>query len=155
MERFRTSITSSMFGSIPFKYGKVSNKSSIDNEAQTHPGPCRVTLWSRMCDIMLKLRWASTFFLLLVILAAQVQILHRQPTTMPVGGEINGIVPSCTPAPDSIRTLRLTQPSPHIAKEVPQRHTLQLRPQDRLVHGDHRSQLARPRTTRRRHARSA
>lgn len=87
----------SMFGSLPFRYGKVSNESSADDESQTHPGPGRVTFWSRMCGVALKLRWPSTFFLLLVILAAQVQILHRQPTTMPVGGEINGIVPNCTP----------------------------------------------------------
>ncbi|KAJ4370254.1 hypothetical protein N0V86_008991 [Didymella sp. IMI 355093] len=78
---------------MSFRYGKVSNESSTDDESQTHPGPGRVTFWSRICDTTLKLRWPCTFFLLLVILAVQVQILHRQPIAMPVGGEMNGIVP--------------------------------------------------------------
>ncbi|KAL1655456.1 hypothetical protein SLS61_001920 [Didymella pomorum] len=83
----------SMFGSMPFKYGKVSDESSTDDESQTYPGPGRVTSWIRLCNFAFKLRWPSTLFLLFVILAAQVQILHRQPAAMPVGGEINGIVP--------------------------------------------------------------
>jgi hypothetical protein len=85
-----------MFGSMPFRYGKVSNESSTDDESQTHPGPGRVTFWSRICDTTRKLRWPCTFFLLLVSLAVQVQILHRQPIAMPVGSEMNGIVPHCT-----------------------------------------------------------
>lgn len=136
-----------MFGGMPFKYGKVSNESSIDDESQTHPGSGRVTFWSRVCNFALKLRWPSTLFLLLVILAAQVQVLHRQPAVMPVGGEINGIVPHCTPPQESFCELKLTQHSRHIPKEVPKRHALQLRPQDARLNGHHESQLARPRPT--------
>ena len=85
-----------MFDSMSFRYGKVNNESSTDDESQTHSGPSGTSLWTRVCDVTLKLRWPSTFFLLLVILAAQVQILHRQPAFLPVGGEINGLVPTCT-----------------------------------------------------------
>lgn len=85
-----------MFGSTRFQYGKVSNESSTDDESQANPGPGRITFWTRVCDIALKLRWPSTFALLLVILAAQVQMLHRQPISIPIGGEINGLVPICT-----------------------------------------------------------
>jgi hypothetical protein len=145
----------SMFGSTPFKYGKVSDESSTDDESQTYPGPGRVTSWIRLCNFAFKLRWPSTLFLLFVILAAQVQILHRQPAAMPVGGEINGIVPHCTPPQNLIREPKLIQDSRHIPKEVPQRHALQLRPQNTRLNGHHKSQLARPRPTRRRHARPA
>jgi hypothetical protein len=144
-----------MFGSMPFKYGKVSDESSADDVLQTYPGPGRITLWSRMCDIALKLRWPSTFFLLLVILAAQVQILHRQPPTILVGGEINGIVPNCKFGLRIKSARVLTRCSWHIPKEIPQRHALQLRPQNTRLNGHHKSQLARPRPTRRRHARPA
>ncbi|KAF1924090.1 uncharacterized protein M421DRAFT_95647 [Didymella exigua CBS 183.55] len=79
---------------MAFRYGKVGNESSTDDESQIRPGPSHVTFWSRVYCIALKLRWPSTSLLLLVILAAQVQILHRQPTSLPVGGEINGLVPN-------------------------------------------------------------
>lgn len=78
---------------MPFTYGKVGSESSTDEEQ--HPGPDRNTLWSRSCKITSKLRWPTTFFFLIIILAAQIQILHRQPSSHPIGGEINGLVPTC------------------------------------------------------------
>lgn len=83
-----------MFGGMPFNYGKVSSEGS-DDEAQTHPGPGRVTFWTRVCGIGRHLRWPATFLLLLTILAAEVQVLHRQPASLKIGDEINGIVPTC------------------------------------------------------------
>jgi len=78
---------------MPFTYGKVSSESSTDEEQ--HPGTGRITFWSRFCNATSKLRWPTTFFLLLIIFAAQVQILHRQPPSHPIGSEINGLVPTC------------------------------------------------------------
>jgi hypothetical protein len=85
-----------MFGSMPFKYGKVGSESSssTDNE-EMHPVPGRSRLWTRIGNAICKLRWPSTYFLLVVILATQIQILHRQPASKPVGSEINGLVPIC------------------------------------------------------------
>ncbi|KAG9204307.1 hypothetical protein G6514_001381 [Epicoccum nigrum] len=77
---------------MPFKYGKVQSDSSIEDEQ--HPGPGRITFWSRMCDITRKFQWPSLYLLLLVVLAAQIQILHRQPASMPIGSETNGLVPN-------------------------------------------------------------
>lgn len=83
-----------MFGSMPFRYGKVNSGSSTDDE-QPHAGPRRVTFWSRVLSITHNLRWPTTIFLLFVILAAQIQILHRQPSSNPTGSEINGLIPTC------------------------------------------------------------
>ncbi|KAF3010009.1 hypothetical protein E8E13_011405 [Curvularia kusanoi] len=75
---------------MPFKYGQIRS----ENDDEQHPGPGRITFWSRVCDVTRKLQWPSIFLLLLVILSAQIQILHRQPASMPIGSDINSLVPT-------------------------------------------------------------
>ena len=41
------------------------------------------------------LRWPTAFFLLSIILIFQMSILHKQPVSLPIGGELNGLVPHC------------------------------------------------------------
>jgi hypothetical protein len=84
-----------MFSKMLFNYGKVGSESSTDDEQQTHPGSGRNTFWTRTCDMARWLRWPSTFFLLCVVLAAEISILQKQPASLAIGGEINGIVPTC------------------------------------------------------------
>ncbi|KAF9692899.1 hypothetical protein EKO04_009006 [Ascochyta lentis] len=83
-----------MFKTMHFKYGKVGSESPTEDEQPSHSGPGRVTFWTRICDITKWLRWPSTFFLLSLILAAEISILHKQPATLSIGSEINGIVPN-------------------------------------------------------------
>ncbi|KAJ4341738.1 hypothetical protein N0V95_007130 [Ascochyta clinopodiicola] len=80
-----------MFKSMHFGYGKVGSESSDDDQ---QPEFSRVTFWTRICDTIRWLRWPSTFFLLFLILTAEISILRRQPATLSVGSEINGIVPN-------------------------------------------------------------
>ena len=90
-----------MFASMPFRYGKVgSESSSSTDDDQTLPRSGRSTLWTRTGDALRKLRWPATHLLLFVILATQIQILHRQPDSTPVGSEINGLIPVCESACD-------------------------------------------------------
>ncbi|EAT76501.2 hypothetical protein SNOG_16129 [Parastagonospora nodorum SN15] len=39
------------------------------------------------------LRWPAALFILIVILTCELSILRRQPPSLPIGGEINGLVP--------------------------------------------------------------
>ncbi|KAF1349382.1 hypothetical protein EJ07DRAFT_140339 [Lizonia empirigonia] len=100
---------------MPFNYGKVSSEGS-DDEAQTHPGPGRVTFWTRVCGLGRHLRWPATFLLLLTILAAEVQVLHRQPASLEIGDEINGIkkfLPDERYSSDHVTTSSLNETKQH------------------------------------------
>jgi hypothetical protein len=108
-----------MFTRMPFNYGKVGSESSTDDEQQMHPGPGRVTFWTRICDTTRWLRWPFAFFFLIIILIAEISILNRQPVSLPIGAEINGIVPHCksyTLRLNLSSTTRLTQTNPPVGR---------------------------------------
>ncbi|KAF1835600.1 hypothetical protein BDW02DRAFT_597222 [Decorospora gaudefroyi] len=80
----------------PFNYAKVSSESSHEDsleQQQTHPEPGRLAGWYKAIEKFQFLRWPVTFFLLSVILFCELSILHKQPTSLQLGDEINHIVP--------------------------------------------------------------
>jgi hypothetical protein len=82
----------------PFSYAKVSNESSQDDslgQQETHPGPGRGAWWYRVIEKFQFLRWPVTLFILIMILFCEISILHKQPSSLGLGDEINGLVPTC------------------------------------------------------------
>jgi hypothetical protein len=83
---------------LSFNYAKVSHESSQDDSLEqqgTHPGLGRGARWYRSIEGFQFLRWPLAFFLLSMILICEISILHKQPTSLQLGGEINELVPSC------------------------------------------------------------
>lgn len=82
----------------PFSYAKVSSKSSQDQsleQQETHPGPNQTSKWRKTVKMFRALRWPLSCFLLSSILVCEVSILHAQPASLQIGGDINGLVPTC------------------------------------------------------------
>lgn len=84
---------------MPFNYAKVSSESSSNDDSleqqQTYPGHDQRGRCTNMLDRIAFLRWPFTVLLLLVILVCELSILHRQPKTLEIGGELNGLIPTC------------------------------------------------------------
>jgi hypothetical protein len=85
---------------MPFNYAKINRESTEHSEeslmqAQIHIERGRSTMWTKTLDKVTVLRWPMAFLLLSAILVCEMSILHKQPTTQPIGGELNGLVPHC------------------------------------------------------------
>lgn len=82
----------------PYNYAKVSGESSNDDlleQQHSHPGLGRLATWYKAVEKFQFLRWPLTFFFLLVILVCEISILHKQPNSLQLGEELNGLVPRC------------------------------------------------------------
>jgi hypothetical protein len=84
-----------------FNYTKIeslSGKYSQDSleQSQTHAERGRSTIWTKLCDNLQVLRWPTTFFLLSVITVCEICTLRKQTISLPIGAELNGLVPHCT-----------------------------------------------------------
>jgi hypothetical protein len=85
---------------MPVTYAKISSESAEHSEdslfqAQTHTERELPTTGMEIFDKITVLRWPATFFLLFAILVCGISILHKQPTSQSIGGEVNGLVPHC------------------------------------------------------------
>jgi hypothetical protein len=83
-----------------FSYAKIeslSGKFSQDTleESQTHAERGRSTMWTRVLDTLQVLRWPTTFVLLFIVIVCEIFILHKQLISLPIGAELNGLVPHC------------------------------------------------------------
>jgi hypothetical protein len=99
-----------IFRKMSFNYNKIDNDDSPDDGQQTHSGHNWKTIGIRACSTTSWFRWSCAFILHLAILAAELSILHRQPASLTVGSEINGLVPRCK-APCKRNRSRLIRPS--------------------------------------------
>jgi hypothetical protein len=82
---------------MPFEYSKIEGRNAKINQADLEglPEQGRSTMWSKAYDMLQYLRWPSAFFVLLSILVCQILIFRSQPASMPIGGELNGLIPHC------------------------------------------------------------
>lgn len=82
----------------PARYAKLDD-ASFDDESleQQHQRPKSVyaTACSRVLGKIAFLRWPTVFILLFGILICELSVLHRQPPSLQLGGEINDLVPNC------------------------------------------------------------
>jgi hypothetical protein len=83
-----------------FNYAKIDSLSGEHirdsfEQSQTHAERGRSTMWTKICDKLQVLRWPTTFFLLFIIVVCEISILRKQTTSLPIGAEVNGLVPHC------------------------------------------------------------
>jgi hypothetical protein len=84
---------------MPFGYAKVENSDDSLGGQSSHAERGRRTWWTTTLDRFAVLRWPVTLFLLLAVLVCEISILRKQPPSLPIGGEVNGIVPHCKSSP--------------------------------------------------------
>ncbi|KAF1847750.1 uncharacterized protein K460DRAFT_275988 [Cucurbitaria berberidis CBS 394.84] len=80
----------------PFNYAKVNSENDHDEsleQQQTYRGLDRLAIWLKTVEKFQFLRWPLTLFLLLVILICELSILHKQPSSLQLGEELNRLVP--------------------------------------------------------------
>jgi hypothetical protein len=85
---------------MPCNYSKIDASGVAQNEdtleqQQNHAERGRLTMWAKTMDSLRRLRWAVAFVLLFAILVCEISILREQRTSLPIGGEVNGLVPHC------------------------------------------------------------
>jgi hypothetical protein len=123
---------------MPFNYSKIGARKAKSNqddpgESQEHG---RSKMWSKAYDKLQHLRWPFAFLLLLSILICQILIFRMQPVLIPIGGELNGLVPHCKLVICEAQLYwlgRLTSESLARAENFPRRRAVRIRPQDHGV----------------------
>lgn len=85
---------------MPFNYSKVGNDSTDGSEdtleeQHKHVIRTRRSKFARVCGCFAVLRWPVVLLLLSTILICELSILYKQTAAMPIGGEINKLVPYC------------------------------------------------------------
>jgi hypothetical protein len=82
---------------MPFNYSKIESRKAKINQDDLEglPEQVRSTMWSKAYDKLQYLRWPTAFLLLLSILVCQILIFRSQSASMPIGGELNGLLPQC------------------------------------------------------------
>jgi hypothetical protein len=88
------------FHTMTFGYAKVDDDSRDHDEHNLDEHQARLirgrsTIWTKTLAKFKMLRWPVTVFMLVTILTCELSILRKQPPSLPIGGEINGLVPHC------------------------------------------------------------
>lgn len=88
---------------MPFPYSNIRTESAEQDHDDTETAPIgdeprRSTFWTRLFNKIRALKWPMTFLLLFSILLCELSVLRRQPPILPIGAEINGLVPHCMSA---------------------------------------------------------
>lgn len=85
---------------MPFPYSKVVPESAEHDDSDTESAPFEEnfrssTFWTRLLSKIKALKWTVVFLLLCANLLCELSVLRRQPSILPIGAELNGLVPRC------------------------------------------------------------
>ncbi|KAH7402952.1 hypothetical protein BKA66DRAFT_578427 [Pyrenochaeta sp. MPI-SDFR-AT-0127] len=81
----------------PYNYSKVGGEScteELSEYKQKNSEPDRFASWSKAGEKFQFLRWPVTMCLLFSILVCELSILHKQPSSLQLGGELNALIPN-------------------------------------------------------------
>jgi cell division protein FtsL len=89
---------------MTFNYAKLDGDSVGHSEdaleqQQSHAERGQTKGWAAAFDRFSIVRWPIALLLLSATLICEISILHKQPKSLQIGAELNGLVPQCISSP--------------------------------------------------------